>query len=61
MEEFASKARFTIKFRQAYSPWSNSMNKQNHYCADIIVNKIMEEKRILVCNRQSIWQYEQTT
>ena len=28
MEELASKAGFTIKFRHAHSPWYNGMNKK---------------------------------
>ena len=45
MEEFASKAGFTIRFRPAYSPWSNGMNERNHYSADIVVKKIMESDK----------------
>ena len=43
MEEFASKAGFSIKFGPSYSPWSNGMNERNHYSADQVVNKLMEE------------------
>ncbi len=47
MEEFASKAGFSIKFGPSYSPWSNGMNERNHYSADVVVKKIMEvDKKI---------------
>ena len=34
-----------IKFTPAYSPWSNGVNKRNHYSCDIIVKKVMEEDK----------------
>ena len=43
LEEYASKAGFSIKFGAEYSPWSNRMNKRNHYIADIAIRKLMEE------------------
>ena len=47
MEEFASKAGFSIRFGPAYSPWSNRMNERNHYSSDVVVKKIMEvDKKI---------------
>ena len=42
MEKYATKAGFTIRFGPSYYPWSNGMNKHNHYSADIVVRKIME-------------------
>ena len=29
----------------AYSPWSNGLNERNHASADLMIRKLMEEKR----------------
>ena len=34
-----------IKFRLAYSPWSNGINERKHYNCDVIVKKIIEEDK----------------
>ena len=43
MEEFGSKKGFTVKFGPSYSPLSNGMNERNHYSADFVVRKIMDQ------------------
>ena len=43
MEEFTNKLGLKIEFGPAYSPWSNGINERNHYSADVIVKKIMDE------------------
>ena len=45
MDEYATKAGFSINFGPVYSPWSNGLNERNHYSADVVVNKIMEENK----------------
>ena len=32
-----------IEFSPSYSPWSNGLNERNHYSADRIVRKLMDE------------------
>ena len=34
----------TVKFRPAFSPWSNGINERIHASADLTVKKLMEEK-----------------
>ena len=48
MEEFVNKLGLTIEFTPSYSPWSNGVNKRNHYSCDVIVKKVMEQDRKLV-------------
>ena len=43
MEEFVSKLGIWIEFSPSYSPWSNGLNESNHYSADRIVKKPMDE------------------
>ena len=43
MEEFVSKLGMKIEFSPSYSPWSNGLNERNHYSADRIVRKLMDE------------------
>ena len=43
MDELANKAGFKIRFGPAYSPWSNGLNERNHYSADVVVKKVMEQ------------------
>ena len=43
LEEYSSKAGFSIKFGPAYSQWLNGMSERNHYSADIVVKKLLEE------------------
>ena len=43
MEEFVSKLGIKIEFSPSYSPWSNRLNKRNHYSADRIVRKMLDE------------------
>ena len=43
MEEFVSKIGIKIEFSPSYSPWSNGLNERNHYSADRIVRKLMDE------------------
>ena len=45
MEEFVSKLGIKIEFRPSYSPWSNGLNERNHYSADRIVRKLMDENQ----------------
>ena len=45
MEEFVSKLGIKIEFSPSYSPWSNGLNERNHYSADRIVKKLMDEKK----------------
>ena len=47
MEEFVNKLGIKIDFTPAFSPWSNGVNKRNHYSCDIIVKKAMEEDKKL--------------
>ena len=43
MEEFVSKIGIKVEFSPSYSPWSNGLNERNHYSADRIVRKLMDE------------------
>merc|ERR1712030_13939 len=45
MEEYVAKMGLTINFTPSYSPWSNGINKRNHYSCDVIVKKIQEENK----------------
>ena len=45
MEEFVSKLGIKIEFSPSYSPWSNGLNERNHYSADRIVRKLMDENK----------------
>ena len=47
MEEFVSKIGIKIEFSPSYSPWSNGLNERNHYSADRIVRKLMDEGVLL--------------
>ena len=41
MDELVTKRSLTVKFRPAYSPWSNRINEQNHGIADTIWKNAM--------------------
>ena len=45
LDELTSKLGITVKFRPAYSPWSNGINERNHASADLTIKKLMEEKK----------------
>ena len=45
LEELVKKLGLKIEFGLAFSPWSNSINKQNHYSCDVVVRKIMKDDR----------------
>ena len=45
MEEFVSKLGIKIEFSPSYSPWSNGLNERNHYSADRIVRKLLDENQ----------------
>ena len=47
MEEFVSKIGIKIEFSPSYSPWSNGLNERNHYSADRIVRKLLDEGILL--------------
>ena len=44
MEEFVSKLGMKIEFSPSYSPWSNGLNERNHYSADRIMRKLIDEE-----------------
>ena len=48
MEEFVNKLGLRIEFTPSFSPWSNGVNKRNHYSCDVIVKKVMEQDRSIV-------------
>merc|ERR1711989_300231 len=43
MEEFVRKIGIKVEFSPSYSPWSNGLNERNHYSADRIVRKLLDE------------------
>ena len=45
-DKLTSKLRLTVKFRLAFSLWSNGINETNHASADITIRKLMEEKKV---------------
>ena len=45
MEEFVSKLGIKIEFSPSYGHWSNGLNERNHYSADRIVRKLMDENQ----------------
>ena len=45
LDELTSKLGITVKFGLAYSPWSNGINERNHASVDLIINKLIEEKK----------------
>ena len=45
IDEFVSKLGIKIEFSPSYSPWSNELNERNHYNADRIVRKLMDENQ----------------
>ena len=47
MEEFLSKFGINIEFSSSYSPWSNELKERNHYSADRIVRKLLDEGILL--------------
>jgi hypothetical protein len=51
LEEYASKAGFTIKFGPNYLPWCNGLNERNHYSVDMTVKKIMEVDKKLTLQK----------
>ena len=46
LDKLMSKLGLMVKFGPAFSPWSNGINKRNHTTTDLIVKRLMEEKRI---------------
>ena len=45
-DELTSKLRLTVKFRPAFSLWSNGINERNHALVDVTIKKLMEEKKV---------------
>ena len=45
IEEFVSKLGIKIEFSPSYSPWLNGLNERDHYSADRIVRKLMDENQ----------------
>ena len=45
MEEFVSKLGIKIEFSPSNSPWSNGFYERNHYSADRIVRKLVDENQ----------------
>ena len=43
MYELLNKMNIKINFGPPYSPWSNSVNERNHYSADMVVSKVLED------------------
>ena len=41
-----SKLGLTVKFRLAFSPWSNGINERSHASANITIRKLMDEKKV---------------
>ena len=46
MDELVSKLGINIKYGPAYILWSNGINERNHASCDIIIKKLMEDKKI---------------
>ena len=47
MAEFVSKMGLRIQFTPVYSPWSNGNNETNHYSANVIIKKVMDEEKTI--------------
>ena len=49
MDDFVNKQGLKIEFSPVFSPRSKRINESNHYSADMIVRKIMDEdaKKVL--------------
>ena len=47
MEVFVSKMGINIEFSPTYSPWSHGLNERNHYSADRIERKLLDEGILL--------------
>ena len=45
LDELTSKLGLMVNFGLAYSPWSNGLNERNHALADLMIRKLMEEKK----------------
>ena len=45
LDELTSEHSRTLKFGPSYSPWSNGINEWNHASADIMIRKMMEDKK----------------
>lgn len=46
LDEITSKLGLTVKYGLAFSPWGNGINEQNHASADVIIGKLIEEKKV---------------
>ena len=60
LDELACKLGIMVRFRPAYSPWSNGINEQNHASADLTIKKMMEEKRTALTDllvKAAAWTY----
>ena len=47
-----------MKFGPAYSPWSNGFNERNHTSADLIIKKLMKEKKTALTDslvKAAVW------
>ena len=45
LDKLTSKLDLTVKFGPSYSPWSNGINEWNYASADIMIQKMMEDKK----------------
>ena len=45
LDELTSKLGLTVKFGPAYSPWRNGLNERSHASANLMIKKLMEEKK----------------
>ena len=45
MDKFTARLGVTVRYGPAYSLWSNRINEHNHASCDIMIKKLMEDKR----------------
>jgi len=50
MDKLIARLRVTIRYGPTYSVWSYGINKKNNASSDIIIKKLMEEKKISMTN-----------
>ena len=47
LQDFCRDWNISIKFGAPYSPFSNGCNERNHYSCDVVVNKLMENDKMI--------------
>lgn len=58
MDELIARLEIKNRYGPAYSPWSNGINEPNHASYDVMVKKLMENKKVALTDllvRAAAW------